>query len=188
MPANRIRTAPGHHLMLTTSGVGMLRCWFVGTDGNLRSGALLPPAKETDAFIDHVWLPPMVGGLPHKMVVLTDPDHHQHHHAHTGGGGLGSGLGPGGHNASAMSLGGGDSLMSLSASQMGSKDGSHAPPPAFRRQQLLVFEGSDVPGARCGLDPHHVVMLSCHLATMPSFQCATMPSFHCAVLSCHAMP
>ena len=147
VPATRIRTAPGNYLMLTTSGIGMLRCWFVGTDGNLRSGALLPPAKETDAFIDHVWLPSMIGGLPHKMVVLTDPDihHHQHHHAHSG---IAAG-GPGTHNASFMSLVGGND--SLSVSQAGSKDGSLAPPPpSFRRQQLLIFEGSDVPGARYG--------------------------------------
>ena len=47
----------------TCLGIGMMRCWFVGADGNLKSGPLLPPAKETESFIDHCWLPTMAGGL-----------------------------------------------------------------------------------------------------------------------------
>ena len=57
-----------HSILFTTPGIGMMRCWFVGADGNLKSGPLLPPAKETESFIDHCWLPTMAGGL---QVTLT---------------------------------------------------------------------------------------------------------------------
>jgi hypothetical protein len=131
VPASRLRTAPGNILMLTTTGVGMMRCWFVGADGQLKSGPLLPPQKETDAFLDHVWLPPMVGGQTYKMVALTDPDMFHHGASVVAG-----------DSMSVVSLGAASSV------SLGSHaNASHHNPPAVKRQQLLIFEGSDVPGA-----------------------------------------
>lgn len=142
VPATRLRSAPGSILMLTTTGVGMLRCWFVGTDGQLKSGPLLPPQKETDAFLDHCWLPPMMGGLTYKMVALTDPDLLHH----------GTSLAGGGDSMSVVSLGGASSVSQGSGPAQTTRDAhtsAHPAPtqPTFKRQQLLVFEGVDVPGA-----------------------------------------
>jgi hypothetical protein len=97
LPINRLRSAPTTNLMLTTSGPGILRSWFVGPDGAFRPSVLLPPIKEAENFIDHCWLGLMIGGLTHKMVALTDPD--------SGAVGAGDGLS-------------GGSVMSIGASSM----------------------------------------------------------------------
>lgn len=74
LPITRLRSAPCNNLMLTTSGLGVLKSWFLGPDGAFRPVAMLPVAKESENFIDHCWMSVMIGGLAHKMVALTDPD------------------------------------------------------------------------------------------------------------------
>ena len=74
LPVTRLRAAPCNSLMLTTSGPGILKSWFIGPDGQFRSTPLLPPIKESENFIDHCWLHLMIGGAIHKMVAITDPD------------------------------------------------------------------------------------------------------------------
>ena len=74
LPVTRLRSAPCANLMLTTSGPGVLKSWFIGPDGAFRPSVLLPAAKESENFIDHCWLNLMSPGLSHKMVALTDPD------------------------------------------------------------------------------------------------------------------
>jgi hypothetical protein len=73
-PVTRLRSAPCANLMVTTSGPGVLKSWFIGPDGAFRPSALLPATKESENFIDHCWLNQMTPGLSHKMVALTDPD------------------------------------------------------------------------------------------------------------------
>jgi len=31
--------------------------WYLGPDGNLKVGSLLPSTKEGENFCDHLWLP-----------------------------------------------------------------------------------------------------------------------------------
>ena len=69
-----LRSAPSNSLMLTTSGPGILKNWFVTPDGFLKSGNFLPHPKEsTENFMDHVWLPVSLGNQ--RMIALTDPDY-----------------------------------------------------------------------------------------------------------------
>jgi hypothetical protein len=68
--------------MLNTSGPGVLKSWFIGPDGTFKSSGLLPLAKESEIFVDHCWLPPMIAGLTHKVIYLQDHYHHYHHHHH----------------------------------------------------------------------------------------------------------
>eukprot|EP01038_Epipyxis_sp_PR26KG_P006221 gene6221-8573_t len=68
-----IRSSPSSSLMLTISGNACLKCWFVGSDGSLKTTGFLPNSKEmNEKFIDHVWLQSNLG--LHKMVALVDPD------------------------------------------------------------------------------------------------------------------
>ena len=78
-PIIRLSSAPSANIMLTSSGPGVLKSWFLGPDGTFRSTSILPTAKENENFIDHCWLP---HGLPHggqgsavhRMVALTGYD------------------------------------------------------------------------------------------------------------------
>ena len=70
----RLRSAPCGTLMLTTSGPGHLKSWFLGPDGYFRPSILLQNTKENENFTDHCWLNSVPGGLPYKMIALTDPD------------------------------------------------------------------------------------------------------------------
>jgi hypothetical protein len=130
--------------MLTASGPGLLKTWYLGPDGSFRTGALLPPAKENETFIDHCWLPLMIGGAMHKMVALTDPDSAIADGAGFGLGGLG-GMGSAASVASgpSASLGGsslaGTALLGQGQGQQAGQTGG-----AGKKQTVFIFEGSDV--------------------------------------------
>lgn len=102
LPITRLRSAPCSTLMLTTSGPGVLKSWFIGSDGVFRPSALLPAAKEYENFIDHCWLNLMSPGLTHKLVALTDPDSACVGPNMTGSGALSMSIGDGGGAGATM--------------------------------------------------------------------------------------
>ena len=74
-PIIRLSSAPSTDIMLTSSGPGVLKSWFLGPDGTFRSTSILPTAKENENFIDHCWLPQGdQGSAVHRMVALTGYD------------------------------------------------------------------------------------------------------------------
>lgn len=115
LPITRLRSAPCNNLMLTTSGLGVLKSWFLGPDGAFRPVAMLPVAKESENFIDHCWLSVMIGGLPHKMVALTDPDS-AFMGTHLAGTGSATSLNHGDGTVTGIGTGTGGSVVSISAS------------------------------------------------------------------------
>ena len=74
--ASRLRSAPSSSIMLTTSGPSLLKCWYVSGDGTFKTANLLPPARENENFIEHLWLPSSNG--VHKMLVLTQVESDGH--------------------------------------------------------------------------------------------------------------
>ena len=76
LPVNRLSSAPCINIMLTSSGPGVLKTWFLGPDGTFRSTAILPTAKENENFADHCWLPKAHGSTLHRMVALTGFDNY----------------------------------------------------------------------------------------------------------------
>jgi hypothetical protein len=65
-----LRAGPSQTLMLTTSGRGVMKSWYLGTDG-LKFGHLLQANREQENFLDHVWLP-SGGTTTYRMVALGD--------------------------------------------------------------------------------------------------------------------
>jgi hypothetical protein len=116
----------------------VFKCWFLGPDGNPRPAHLLPANRESETFIDHVWLP-AVGGAFHRVIALCD---FNEPHAQANAQGpqssnvvgmqqSSSATGPGG-------FGGGGSI-----DHVGSQASSYYVS-LSRRQHVFILEGQDV--------------------------------------------
>lgn len=122
-PITRLRAGPSNSLMLSSSGPNSLKSWFLGADGSFKTGPFLPPNKENEQFVDHVWLP-SAGGVVHRMVALCDDN---------------------------SNMGGSTGSVALS-SEHGSVGGGSGGQPAaivssFRKQLVIIFEGGDSTGS-----------------------------------------
>ena len=126
--------------MLTTTGPGMIKCWFNGQDDCLRSGAVLPPAKEIDAFVDHVWMPQVLGGPAYKMVALTDPEALNANAPHPN-----TAISLTGSDGGNIVVGG-SSVGSIMSPLFGGSQAS-VTASSNKRQTVFIFEGSEVSGA-----------------------------------------
>ena len=151
IPVTRIRSSPSNAIMITGSGKGVFKCWFLGPDGSPRQSHLLPANRESENFVDHVWLP-STGGILHKVVALCDFNDNS--------------VAGAGHN-------------SVSTDHVGSSTSASFVMMA-RRQNLFVLEGQDIANqssltsAPISLELRQNISVKIDVSPVPGMERATM--------------
>lgn len=150
-PINRLSSAPSINIMLTSSGPGVLKSWFLGPDGTFRSTSILPTAKENENFIDHCWLPqggPQggQGSAVHRMVALTGYDSYSTAQKTPSFNHGVSDSSTGDNRAGMIMNGVGNSICgSSSSSSSSSFSSTQRSFLSSRMQNIFIFEGADAP-------------------------------------------
>ena len=159
-PIIRLSSAPSTNIMLTSSGPGVLKSWFLGPDATFRSTSILPTAKENENFIDHCWLPqggsqqggPQggQGSAVHRMVALTGYDTYSTAQK-TPSFNHGVNDVSNGDNRTGMMMNGvgnsvcGSSSSTSSTSSSSSFSSTQRSFLSSRMQNIFIFEGADAP-------------------------------------------